>query len=167
MKILFVIDYQNDFVIGALSTPGAELLDNNIAALVRKYGHGRVYYTIDCHGDQFAKSREGKHVPVHCKSGSWGCEIYGDTKNALAEVSAKAVSKSTFAPRKLTLPDEVDEIELCGLLTDMCVLSSAVVFATLFPDAKIKINSSLCLGSDTQAHKNALEIMRGLNMDIV
>lgn len=167
MKLLFVIDYQNDFVLGALSTQGAELLDKGIAELVREYGVGHVYYTVDCHGDEFAKSREAKYVRVHCKSGSWGCEIYGETRKALAEVSARAIKKSTFAPQILKLPDTVGEIELCGLLTDMCVLSSAVVLATKYPDATIKINSRLCLGSTPNAHTNALGIMRGLNMEII
>ncbi len=166
MKILLVIDYQNDFVCGALATYGARLIDKNIAARIRSF-EGGVYYTVDCHGDEFAKSREAKYVAVHCKSGSWGCDIYGETKKALADVSAKAIKKSTFAPQKLVLPESIDEIELCGLLTDMCVLSTAVVAATKYPDAKIIINSELCLGSSPKAHENALYIMRGLNMEII
>lgn len=165
MKVLIVVDYQNDFVCGALKTYGARLIDNSIAEYVRKF-NGKVYYTIDCHGDEFAKSREAKYVVVHCKSGSWGCEIYGDTKNALAEAGAKPITKSTFAPEKLELGDDIDEIELCGLLTDMCVLSTAVVAAVKYPDANVKINSALCLGSTPKAHENALSIMRGLNMEI-
>lgn len=166
MKVLLVIDYQNDFVCGELATYGARLLDNNIAGYIRSFD-GEVYYTIDCHGDEFAKSREARFIPVHCKSGSWGCEIYGEVKKALAEVSAKPIKKSTFAPAKLKLPDTADEIELCGLLTDMCVLSTAVVAAAKYPDANIKINSALCLGSTPKAHENALSIMHGLNMDII
>ena len=36
-KLLVVIDYQNDFVNGALGFPGAELLDEKIAAKVKQY----------------------------------------------------------------------------------------------------------------------------------
>ena len=42
MDCLFVIDYQNDFVDGALGFPGAEKLDAAIAARIRDYGPGRV-----------------------------------------------------------------------------------------------------------------------------
>ena len=49
MDILFVIDYQNDFVDGALGFAGAEKLDEKIAARVREYGPGRVWYTMDTH----------------------------------------------------------------------------------------------------------------------
>ena len=41
-RYLFVIDYQNDFVDGALGFPGAEALDPGIAAKVRAYGEGHV-----------------------------------------------------------------------------------------------------------------------------
>ena len=36
-RYLFVIDYQNDFVDGALGFPGAEKLDAGIAAKIREY----------------------------------------------------------------------------------------------------------------------------------
>ena len=39
-RYLFVIDYQNDFVDGSLGFPGAEKLDEKIAAKVRQYGKG-------------------------------------------------------------------------------------------------------------------------------
>ena len=45
-RYLFVIDYQNDFVDGALGFPGAEALDAGIAARVREYGPGRVIFVI-------------------------------------------------------------------------------------------------------------------------
>ena len=45
-RYLFVIDYQNDFVDGALGFPGAEKLDAGIADKVRAYGPGRVIFVI-------------------------------------------------------------------------------------------------------------------------
>ena len=43
-RYLFVIDYQNDFVDGALGFPGAEKLDEKIAAKVHSYGKGKVLF---------------------------------------------------------------------------------------------------------------------------
>ena len=40
MDCLFVIDYQNDFVDGALGFAGAEKLDARIARRIREYGPG-------------------------------------------------------------------------------------------------------------------------------
>ena len=64
---LFVIDYQNDFVDGSLGFPGAELLDEKIEERIKKYGKGRVFYTLDTHEDDYLSTQEGKHLPIpHC-----------------------------------------------------------------------------------------------------
>ena len=59
-RYLFVIDYQNDFVDGALGFPGAETLDAGIAAKIRAYGPGRVLFTRDTHFDNYLDTREGR-----------------------------------------------------------------------------------------------------------
>ena len=77
-RYLFVIDYQNDFVDGALGFPGAELLDAGIAAKVRAYGEGHVLFTRDTHFDNYLDTREGRLLPVkHCIQGSHGWQLYG------------------------------------------------------------------------------------------
>jgi nicotinamidase-related amidase len=86
-RYLFVIDYQNDFVDGALGFPGAEKLDEKIAAKVRSYGKGHVLFTRDTHFENYLDTREGRNLPVkHCIKGSFGWEVYGETAKALAEL---------------------------------------------------------------------------------
>ena len=173
MNSLFIIDYQNDFVSGVFAAHGAAGLDGKISEYVKKFD-GRVFYTVDCHGDEYEykNSREGRSFPVQCKSGSWGADVYGQTKNALAEVCAYEIRKTAFAfdfnsEICSALENYTDTIEIAGLLTDMCVLSCAVVIASKYHSSEIVINSSLCMGSSTASHKNALEIMKGLNMKII
>ena len=70
-RYLFVIDYQKDFVDGALGFPGAEKLDAGIAAKVRTYGPGRVIFTRDTHFENYLQTREGRLLPVvHCIKGT-------------------------------------------------------------------------------------------------
>ena len=77
-KYLFVIDYQKDFVDGALGFPGAEKLDAGIAAKVRQYGKGHVIFTRDTHFENYLETREGRNLPiVHCVKGTPGWELYG------------------------------------------------------------------------------------------
>ena len=84
-RYLFVIDYQNDFVDGALGFPGAEKLDEKIAAKVRAYGKGHVLFTRDTHFENYLTTREGRNLPVvHCIKGTPGWEVYGQTAKALA-----------------------------------------------------------------------------------
>ena len=97
-RYLFVIDYQNDFVDGALGFPGAEMLDAKIAAKIREYGKGRVLFTRDTHFENYLDTREGKKLPVkHCIKGTFGWEVYGETAEALAEVEAKAITNWSSA----------------------------------------------------------------------
>ena len=63
-RYLFVIDYQKDFVDGALGFPGAELLDGPIADKIRVYGKGRVFFTRDTHFENYLQTREGRNLPV-------------------------------------------------------------------------------------------------------
>ena len=72
-QYLFVIDYQNDFVDGALGFPGAEQLDEGIAEKIRSYAPGHVIFTRDTHQENYLETREGKLLPVkHCVQGSHG-----------------------------------------------------------------------------------------------
>ena len=133
-RYLFVIDYQNDFVDGALGFPGAEKLDEKIAAKVRAYGKGHVLFTRDTHFENYLDTREGKNLPVkHCIKGSFGWEVYGETAKALAEVEAPAIDKLVFGmdvtdpATAAVLPESADEIELVGLVSNICVVSNAVI----------------------------------------
>ena len=128
-RYLFVIDYQNDFVDGALGFPGAEKLDEKIAAKVRAYGRGKVLFTRDTHFDNYLTTREGKNLPVvHCIRGTKGWEVYGETAKALQEVNAKAIDKLVFGmdvtdpATAAVLPESADEIELVGLVSNICVV---------------------------------------------
>ena len=131
-RYLFVIDYQNDFVDGALGFPGAEKLDEKIAAKVRAYGKGHVLFTRDTHFENYLTTREGRNQPVeHCIKGSHGWESYGETAKALAEVDAPAIDKLVFGMDvsdpaiAAVLPEAADEIELVGLVSNICVVSIA------------------------------------------
>ena len=80
MDCLFVIDYQKDFVDGALGFAGAEKLDAAIAQRVREYGKGHVWFTRDTHTADYLNTREGRHLPVvHSLRGSDGWQNYGET----------------------------------------------------------------------------------------
>ncbi len=64
-KLLVVVDYQKDFINGALGFPGAELLDAAIAKKVAAYHKEKdaaVIYTQDTHGKTYAKTQEGRKL---------------------------------------------------------------------------------------------------------
>ncbi|MBQ1995147.1 MAG: cysteine hydrolase [Clostridia bacterium] len=163
MKVLCVIDMQNDFIDGALGTKEAEAIVENVKAkieLYRKNGD-TVIFTRDTHSEDYMNTQEGKNLPVpHCIKGSKGWEV----SEKLDTASYKIIDKPTFGSFELaeyisTLAD-VDEIELIGLCTDICVISNAMILKARFTETPIKVDSSCCAGVTPESHTNALGAMK-------
>ena len=173
-RYLFVIDYQNDFVDGALGFPGAEKLDEKIAAKVRAYGKGNVLFTRDTHFENYLQTREGKNLPVvHCVKGTVGWQVYGETARALEEVDAPAIDKLVFGmdisdPAVVAvLPERADEIELVGLVSNICVVSNAVVLQSKYPEATIIVNAACTDSFDQELHAKVLDVLKGFQVKVV
>ena len=173
-RYLFVIDYQNDFVDGALGFPGAEKLDAGIAAKVRAYGPGRVLFTRDTHFENYLDTREGRLLPVtHCIRGTEGWQLYGETAAACAAVNAPAIDKLVFGmdvtdpATAAVLPERADEIELVGLVSNICVVSNACVLQARYPEARIIVDASLTASMDPAMHEKVLDVLEGFQVKVI
>ena len=174
MGYLFVIDYQNDFVDGALGFPGAEKLDEKIAAKVRAYGKGCVLFTRDTHFEYYLDTREGKNLPVtHCVKGSHGWQVYGETARALEEVEARGIDKLVFGmdvtdpDTAAVLPEQADEIGLVGLVSNICVVSNAVVLQSKYPEATITVDAACTDSFDKTLHEKVLDVLEGFQVKVI
>ena len=172
-RYLFVIDYQNDFVDGALGFPGAERLDEKIAAKVRAYGKGHVLFTRDTHFENYMTTREGKNLPVpHCIKGTAGWELHSTVAATLEGVTYTPVEKPTFG--SVALPALVKEaaagedfaVELIGLCTDICVVSNTLLLKANFPEISISVDASCCAGVTPETHKAAWTTMGMCQVEI-
>lgn len=178
MRILVVVDYQNDFVDGALGFPGAEKLDEKIVSRIKEYldNGDTVFYTMDTHTNDYLNTREGKQLPVpHCIIGTKGWELYGKVGETLKDgVNAVMLKKSTFGvspsvmdSELFNFKDDVESVELCGLVTNMCVVSNAVVFQAKFPNAQIIVDSNLCDSFDRSLHEQTLNVLKGMQVKVI
>lgn len=172
-KILLVVDYQVDFVSGALGFAGAELLDRPIAEKIKEYGKGNVFYTLDTHFDNYLDTKEGKNLPVpHCIKGTAGWEVYGETKQALFDADAVCIEKRSFGidltdETLSKLPRAVDSVEIVGLVSNICVISNAVILNTLYSNAEITVDAALTASFDDMLNKEALDVMSGLQINVI
>ena len=173
-RYLFVIDYQNDFVDGALGFPGAEKLDGKIAAKIRAYGKGRVLFTRDTHFDNYLSTREGKNLPVvHCIKGTPGWEVYGETARALEETEAPGIDKLVFGiditdpATAAVLPETADEIELVGLVSNICVVSNAAVLQSRYPEATVIVDAACTDSFDKVLHEKVLDVLEGFQVKVI
>ena len=133
-KILIVVDMQNDFVSGSLRTAEARGIVTNVRAKLDSFD-GDVIFTRDTHNEEYLKTNEGKHLPVeHCIKGSWGWEIIDELKPYVKKV----IDKPTFGSTELVeylKTKNYDSFELCGLCTDICVVSNALLIKANFYEA--------------------------------
>ena len=163
-SLLLVIDYQNDFVDGALGFPGAEGLDGPIAQKIAQYhaAGDDVAFTLDTHGEDYLSTREGQRLPVpHCLRGSEGWTLYGESGKSRREGDA-VLEKPAFPSLELGTwlrEKGYDRVELVGLVSYICVLSNAVVAKAALPEAAIVVDAACTAGPDPTLHKMALDLM--------
>lgn len=167
-KLLIVIDYQNDFVNGSLGFSRASALEDKICKKIDEYKNDEIIYTLDTHTDNYMSTQEGKKLPVpHCIKGTSGHELYGSVGEKLR--GKKFFEKNTFPSLELGKFLEgkaYDVIELCGLVSNICVISNAIIAKAACPEAEIIVNSYLTAGADTELHEKALDVMRGLQITV-
>lgn len=177
-ELLVVIDYQNDFVTGALKNDAAAALEAGIAARVEAHLErgGRVLFTRDTHDTAYLESREGKSLPLpHCIKGSDGWSLYGSLSRYEEGVrdGVSIINKPTFGCA--ALPAEVmalcggapDSIEICGVVTNICVISNAILLHSSFLNSRIAILKNLCAGTSPEAHARALDVLAGMGYEII
>ena len=171
-ELLVVIDYQNDFVTGALGNPAAAALEPGIAARVAAQLErgGRVLFTRDTHGTDYLNTREGRFLPVaHCIKGSQGWGLYGSLSQYETGVrdGVSIVDKPTFGCAALPAEAEAlcggapDSIEICGVVTDICVVSNAVLLHSAFLNARVAVLKDLCAAATPEGHARALALLAG------
>lgn len=172
-KILIVVDMQNDFVNGALGSPEAEAIVENVVKKINDFD-GEIYVTYDTHYEDYMKTSEGRNLPVpHCIAESEGWQLNPLVKEALdKKESYTEIEKVTFGsvdlPFVLAEENDMDnaEIELIGLCTDICVVSNALILKASFPEINISVDSSCCAGVTEQKHLAALETMRSCQISV-
>lgn len=179
MKVLVVVDMQKDFVDGSLGSPEARAIVPNVAEKVKKYAEmedGLVVYTRDTHFADYMDTREGRYLPVmHCVYETEGWEIVPEVLNDQAAVVI--FNKETFGYRAIAeeiayivngkMDQEIDSIEVCGLCTDICVVSNALILKANFPSIPFTVDSSCCAGVTPEKHEAALEVMRSCQIDVI
>ena len=188
-KLLVVVDYQNDFVTGSLGNPHALALREGILNKVKEYAQNQdeVWFTKDTHEVNYLQTLEGTNLPVeHCIRGSWGCEIdsfvleglkdlFLDSRNSAGDrFPFKVIEKGNFPISVRTAAEiyneckeEYEDITLCGVVTNICVISNAIILRSIFPETLIYVDASLCASNDPELHNKALDVLESMQFKVV
>jgi len=182
MKVLIVVDMQNDFISDSLGTKEAQAIVGNVVKRIESSKGELILFTQDTHGDDYLSTPEGQKLPVpHCIQGSDGWQIepaildaWRNSKNTIivSELSENTFKKPVFGSVDLVeflkaRESDIDEIELLGVCTDICVVSNALMIKNTMPDIKISVNAACCAGVTPESHEAALLVMRMCQVDVV
>lgn len=164
-KTLIVVDMQNDFIDMALGTKEAVAIVPNVKAKIEAYlaAGDEIIYTRDTHAENYLETPEGKKLPVpHCVRGTKGWEI----AEGLYAEGCRIIDKPNFGWPRWDR-ENLEQVELVGLCTDICVVSNALIIKAMFPDAEVSVDPRCCAGVTPQTHEAALATMKMCQIQVL
>lgn len=170
-KCLIVVDYQNDFVTGALGFPGAVALEQPIVEKIQAYraNGDDVIFTFDTHTSQYLLSQEGRKLPVpHCIGGTEGHKLYGRVGESI-DAEDWCFIKYTFGSDAMfdfLKQNPYTRIELVGVVTNICVISNAILAKTAQPETEILVDAGCVASNDRALGEKALDVMESLQITV-
>ncbi len=148
--VLVVIDMQKDFVDGSLGTKEARQIVPSVVNL---------------------RSQEGKYLPVaHCIKETDGWQLVKEVKEALDKRHAKVIEKPTFGSltlMELLSKEQPEDVTLCGLCTDICVLSNAMLIKTALYQKDVYVLVDATAGVTPEKKRSALDAMASCQIQII
>lgn len=170
MKILVVVDVQNDFIDGSLGAEGALDIIPYVKEKIDKFS-GEVIFTMDTHDEGYLETLEGKNLPViHCIKNTKGWEL----RKGIYKKKCKIFEKNCFASLdlakylfELNQKEEIESIELIGICTDICVISNAILIKSFLPEVEIIVDSNACAGVTLESHEKSLATMKMCQIKVI
>lgn len=173
-RLLVVVDYQNDFVDGALGFEGADKIEKKILELIKKFEANGDYicFTMDTHEGNYLETTEGRHLPVeHCIRGTEGWQIRKDLKCYFDRYPK--FEKYTFGSLDLGnyirgMNPLINEVVLVGLVSNICVISNAIIAkSALGPKGVIKVVRDATSSFDLDMQEKGFDILKNLHIEII
>ena len=150
-RALLLVDPQCDFINGALPVPGATQAMNELAAFIRKSHWDLAIITIDAHPwAQCSFESHGGKWPRHCVAHTPGAAIWPEIFSALQDAASRVVIlrkgvdnghdqysifediSASLALQKLFREYHIDNVDICGLAGDICLLNTLRDGVSLF-----------------------------------
>ena len=99
MKVLIVVDMQNDFIDGSLGTKEAVGIVDRVAEVMDSFD-GAVICTRDTHFADYLETSEGRKLPVeHCIEGTKGHALQDTIQKMAEKKQAVVTNKITFGAK--------------------------------------------------------------------
>lgn len=172
MRCLIVVDYQTDFVTESLGFPAALHLERPIAEKIARY-HAlgeQVVFTLNQHDAAYPLTRQGRELPMmHCRAETPGCELYGKVAQQRQPQDHCFVKHAYGSPELFDWlwRQQFDAVELVSVVTQVCVLSNAVLAQAALPETPIYVDPTCVASPDRTLHRAVLQVLEGLQMHTI
>ena len=175
MKILVMVDFQNDYIYGCMTIPNIRAIVPSVKARVDKARENKemVIFTQNTHDeDNYLESLEWGLIPFsHCVYGTKGWNIIPELENeASLCVFTPTFGSFDLINRIRTIVDafnEMPEIEICGTLLSTNVMANAVLLRAGFPNAEITVNLGLSADLDESYIQAAKVIFKRQQIEVI
>ena len=184
MKILLIVDMQNDFIDGSLGTKEAQAIVPKVVEKIKDWDGDEIWVTLDTHWADYLQTKEGHYLPIeHCIYGTRNHNLHKDVLKAISKKQKEKgirilyFHKKTFGSIELsenlerTFYLDVEQrkvtIECCGLCTDICVISNILLMKAFAPEVTFICDASCCAGSTPENHKAALQVMKSCHVEVI
>ena len=177
MKILVVIDMQNDFTSGVLGNTECEKAVSKVVDVINENNYDNIFLTRDTHQKNYLETQEGKNLPVeHCIEGTEGWQIRKEIMVVVNDSNKpfQIINKPTFG--SVTLAETIKtmyeqshenmEIDIVGVCTGICVISNAIIIKSFNPELPINVIEKATACVTPQSKKTAIEAMKLLQINI-
>ena len=186
MKVLVVVDMQNDFIDGSLGSAEAQSIVPRVVEKLKNIDKTNtlVLFTKDTHYENYLETLEGQKLPVeHCIENTHGWSINKEVSRVVDrsayslhfssdKIKNSRIYKNTFGSDDLrdfliAYNDQIESVEFIGLCTDICVISNVLMARQTMPDKVITVDASCCAGVTPEKHLAALEVMKSCQIDVI
>lgn len=186
MKVLVLIDLQNDFISGTLGTERAQEIVPVVVEKINNYpdkSNTLVLFTKDTHYKNYLETLEGKKLPIeHCIENTPGWSINREVKDVVrrnrflscskGDIINGRIYKNTFGSSVLSdflrkNSDIIEEVEFMGLTTDICLVTNVLMAREALPNTRIVVDSKCCAGTTVDKHLAALDVMKSCQIDVI
>ena len=161
MKALLVVDMIYDFVYGKFGNEAAKSIVPRIRILVERFrANGIVVFLKDSHRPGDA---ELKVWGQHAMQGTHGSEIIEALKLDENDIIVEKRTYDGFFSTSLSeslKSHSVDEVYICGVATDICVLHTA--FGAFIRGFSVLVVRDACASTSYEAHMWALKYMKSI-----
>ncbi|MCL2053501.1 MAG: isochorismatase family protein [Oscillospiraceae bacterium] len=144
-KLFLIVDFQDMFVKGCVGSDLEKGIEERIISCLHEKND--IAFTLD----------------------KAGADLFGGIGKYLGE-AVRVFQKHSYGSLDFgnwLLGQDYDIIELCGLITNICVLANAVIARSALPNAEIIVNKSLTACYDDELGLKNLAVMEGLKITVL